>query len=88
MAYPKRKARVMGLSDALKAQKVPVGGPRCQVGRLLHTLPADDVDALAEALDSDMTHASISRALIEEGHRVTAITVGRHRREECSCGTF
>lgn len=77
----------MGLSEALKAQIAPKRGPKCHVWRLLQTLPADDLDALTCALDSDMTHATISRALIDEGHRVSAITIGRHRRGECACGT-
>lgn len=71
------------LADAI-ASETTRKGPRCDTGRLLEQLPADQQADLLAAFDSDVTTAAIVRALTKLGHRVPT-TVGRHRNGECSC---
>ena len=76
----------MSLSDALQYERIArqQKGPRCTMCLLLESLPDADRDALQVALDDEsFTHAGIARALRSEGHVFLAITVSRHRRQEC-----
>lgn len=75
----------MTLAAALEQHKPTRKGPRCTMCDLMDTLDKRDIAALTAALaDETFTHAAISRALRAEGHKVSAITVGRHRKGECS----
>ena len=75
----------MTLAAALEQHKPTRKGPRCTMCDLMDILDKRDSTALAAALaDETFTHAAISRALRAEGHKVSAITVGRHRKGECS----
>lgn len=77
----------MALADAIKAEVVARKWPTCTIAALLSTLDKADAKALSSALaDPRVTGAAISRALVREGHRVSAETVMRHRNEECRCG--
>lgn len=62
-------------------------GPRCTVGTLLDSLPADEADALATMLeDMAWTGEAIGKLITAEvGVRVQGGTVARHRRGACSC---
>lgn len=75
----------MTLAAALEQHKPTRKGPRCTMCDLTEQLDKRDMAALTAALaDETFTHAAIARALRAEGHKVSAITVGRHRKGECS----
>ena len=75
----------MGLKDALEAERRQRPGFRCSVCKLLDDLPADDAEALREALrDPQVQGSQIARALQSEGHEVKQNTVTRHRRGDCT----
>ncbi len=75
----------MGLKDALQAQQRGRPGFRCSVCKLLAELPADDAEALREAVIDPMVQGSqIARALQSEGYDIKQNTVTRHRRGDCS----
>jgi len=57
----------------------------CSVGRLLATMPDDDITALRQMLASKMSAAQIYTALTAEGYTVGRGTIGNHRRGDCSC---
>ena len=79
----------MSLANALR--NIPEAQHRhrkCGVGVLLDTLNTDDSTALAEALaNPDLTGSSIAHVLKNGGHRISANTLNRHRRGDCTCGT-
>lgn len=59
-------------------------GPRCQMCTLLAQLPDDEAAALRDALtDTAFTHATLSRILTANGHRIAPGTIRRHRVGEC-----
>lgn len=61
-------------------------GLRCGVERLMEKLESGDRKVLQAALDDrDVEHAAIVRVLKAEGHKLSALTVGRHRNGECRC---
>lgn len=75
----------MTLAAALQQHKPTRKGPRCTMCELASELDKRDHAALTAALaDESFTHAAISRALKAEGHRISPITVGRHRKGECA----
>lgn len=77
----------MSFSDRA-AEPAPrsVSGTRCTLGQLLIQLPADESAALQTILDNDAWgHTAIYRMILDEGHHVSKLGVGRHRKRECSC---
>jgi len=75
----------VGLKDALETERRKRPGYRCTICTLLDELPAEDAEALREALgDSGIQGSQIARALQSEGHTVAQNTVTRHRRRDCS----
>ena len=76
----------MKLADAL-AQEATLPGPKCGIHTALQALSEEDRGTLMAALENrDVTGAAISRALATIGHKMTAFTVNRHRKGDCSCG--
>ena len=73
----------MALADHLTT-KSPIRSV-CSVGRLLATMPDDDITALRQMLASKMSAAQIYTALTAEGYTVGRGTIGNHRRGDCSC---
>jgi hypothetical protein len=59
-------------------------GPKCDVQRMLHTVP-ELTDEITELLRShDVPHAATARVLSDAtGVEVEADTIGRHRRGQC-----
>jgi hypothetical protein len=75
----------MGLADALDtAVAAQTKGPICTLCWVETKLSDTDRAALDAALESELTHAVIARALQSEGHNVKTGTVARHRRFECA----
>ncbi len=75
----------MGLKDALETERQKRPGYRCSVCTLLTELPAEDAEALQDALRTPEVQGSmIARALQSEGHEIKQNTVTRHRRGDCS----
>lgn len=76
----------MSLRDQIHAESVIKKGPTCSVLILLGELNKDDAEALREAMaDAKVPGTSIARALLREGHRMSANNIQRHRRGMCSC---
>ena len=73
----------MALADHLTT-KSPIRSV-CSVGRLLATMPDDDITALRQMLASKMSAAQIYTALTAEGYTVGREMIGNHRRAQCSC---
>lgn len=76
----------MRLAD-METQPI-TGTPRCSIGAALTSLDDEDADTLQRWLDDpDKSARWIKWALGEAECRVTVglQTVGRHRRNECSC---
>jgi hypothetical protein len=75
----------MALADALDtAVASQTKGPTCTLCVTVNKLSDADKAALDAALESELTHAVIARALQSEGHNVKTGTVARHRRFECA----
>lgn len=75
----------MSLAAALAVEAGRKPGPRCTLCVVLDRLPESDAAALTAALDGDeVTSAGIARALLREGHKISAVTVRRHRAKECA----
>lgn len=74
----------MALSDAL-IEATKARGPRCSMCVIAEGLTEADRASLDAALvDLSVTSAAITRALVSEGHKVSAESVRRHRSGECS----
>lgn len=87
-------AEAQSLADRLTtARTARQGGFPCSVQVALDSLQPDDRAALQGALDtpygdpSCVPNGVLATLLIEHGvpKRVSAQTVGRHRRHECNC---
>jgi len=75
----------MGLADALDtAVASQTKGPICTLCWVETKLSDTDRAALTLAMESELSHAVIARALQSEGHNVKTGTVARHRRFECA----
>jgi hypothetical protein len=63
-------------------------GPRCAIGRALDELEPEASRLLGQALGHpEVMHTTIAQKMRELwGIRVSHATVGRHRRQGCSCG--
>ncbi len=76
----------MSLADALARELTPPG-PKCSVAYMMKRLDPSDLATFTTALaNADITAAAISRALRNVGEEVSAFSVNRHRKGECSCG--
>jgi len=90
----------MGLADAIHNEFDKVQRRICHLGRIVRTMPDDDRDALAAAVDkvraeringgvrnsnSMVTAAAIRRALVAEGYTVSKDTVEKHVAGTCGC---
>ena len=61
--------------------------PVCGYQTLLDTLDKpDQVDLETAMSDHSIQGSAIERALRHRGHSITATTLRRHRRGDCSCG--
>jgi len=61
--------------------------PVCGYQTLLDTLDKpDQVDLETAMSDHSIQGSAIERALRQRGHGITATTLRRHRRGDCSCG--
>jgi len=78
----------VSLAAAFKEHELAATPRReCGVVVILKTLTDNDSAAVQEALDNPrLTGTSIARVLSDAGHPVSANTVNRHRRQDCSCG--
>lgn len=76
----------MSLASAIAREMQPPG-PKCAVATVMKLMDPDDVATLNAALvDKDITAAAIGRALRSIGVDVSAFSVRRHQKGECSCG--
>lgn len=75
----------MKFAEALQ-QETHTQGPPCSVATVLDQLDAEDRAALLAALDNGTPLTAIARALNAVGYRITAHTIGRHRKGDCRCG--
>ena len=78
-----RTGGVVSLADRITSQR-PVRNV-CSVGKLLATMPDDDIAALRQMLAGCMSSTQIYAALTAEGYTVGRGTIGNHRRGDCSC---
>lgn len=75
----------MSLADALKKETIKPG-TTCTVATLIDRLGPDDQKVFLTAIaDRAVSLAGIARALTKIGERISADTLGRHRRRECAC---
>ena len=58
-------------------------GPRCTICRYILTLSEDEAAALTDAFASDLMTSAITKALNNTGQQFAAMTVARHRKNEC-----
>jgi hypothetical protein len=72
--------------DEFEAENTGSRGTPCTIATVIETLDVEHAQRLQSALDAKhIQHAAIARVLTKWGHRVTAATVGRHRRQLCRC---
>ncbi|MFJ5532475.1 hypothetical protein [Streptomyces sp. NPDC093261] len=77
----------MSLADRLNALEPGPRRPVCSIRTAGEAMSKADRQALTDFLaDRRYSGRQISDALRAEGFAVSAITVNRHRRGECSCG--
>ena len=72
------------LSERLSNIQKPT--TECQVQRLKRELPAEDAQALEEALEGRLSIRLIHKAIREEGYRISRENLGIHRMGRCLCG--
>ena len=79
--------RALGFSESFKkCQEQPQNRP-CRVEVIRRGFDGDDRVQFEKILDDpSVPHSLIVRALAVEGIKVSASTVGLHRRGACSCG--
>lgn len=79
--------RALGFSESFKkCQEQPQNRP-CRVEVIRRGFDGDDRVQFEKILsDPSVPHSLIVRALAVEGIKVSASTVGLHRRGACSCG--
>jgi hypothetical protein len=78
----------MPLSEAATTVTKPKAGGVCSIRLLLARLdPADRVWLTERLMQpvSAVQNSWLSRVLAEDGHRVQAQTIARHRRRDCEC---
>jgi hypothetical protein len=87
---PTRELRTVSLREAAQAVESTKPGPKCGVHILKLELEKDDRATLVEWLDPDSGRKSswIADVLKSEDHDISEITIARHRRGKCSCGTL
>jgi hypothetical protein len=75
------------LADAIAATAATPNRAQCSIAKLLEgALTKANAQDLRDALaNQDLPSAAISRGLDAVGHRVSALTVQRHRRGSCAC---
>jgi hypothetical protein len=66
------------------------GGTRCTVARILDGMSVEDAAALNHVIDRTDVYASqIARALVDNGHAISAGMISHHRRRKrgggCTC---
>lgn len=91
----------MALSDKLKQEQVPTHfGPRCTVWVIRESLSEEDRQAMDEAIrkirearsqglrsgQSGYNCRWLQEILVQEGHPISALTLQKHVRHQCSCG--
>jgi hypothetical protein len=75
-----------GLLDEIMALNNGRPGTVCGINKLYEALPAEDTEALKQAIADPMVKATaIARALKGRGYQITDSVVTRHRRKECVC---
>jgi hypothetical protein len=73
------------LIDLIRAESI-IPGPECAVRTVLRKLSETDAADLETVFASeDFSTAAIYRALKKAGHEIHVSTLGRHRRQECTC---
>lgn len=73
------------LIDLIRAESI-IPGPECAVRTVLKKLDHKDAADLETAFASEeFSTAAIFRALKKAGHEIHVSTLGRHRRQECTC---
>ncbi len=78
----------MGFHERAQAAKANKGGPRCTIGVLIERAEPDYAESLQAALaDPYIGPSVIETVLHEDGHDISAGTIGRHRRGQCKCLT-
>ncbi|MFF4276132.1 hypothetical protein [Streptomyces sp. NPDC001536] len=78
---------LMGALNQLTDQPPAPRGPRCTVSTILEVLDEDTAQKLRTLLDAPGISATqIANALSDNGHRVQAPAVARHRRRGASNG--
>lgn len=83
----------MALVDQLKELETArrnSGGTRCSVARILDGMSAEEAAALNHVIDRTDVYASqIARALVDNGHSISAGMISHHRRRKrgggCTC---
>lgn len=55
---------------------------------LIKLSAGEQADLRTAIADPDIACSAIERALRQRGHTVSATTLRRHRRKDCSCGRF
>lgn len=64
----------------------PPTGPQCGIAMLMPALDKKTQDLLKAAMQNAYAPSTaIAQAMSDQGHRVSAHTVQRHRRGECRC---
>lgn len=78
----------MSLRRAVAAASATPRHRLCTVTLIRMDLDPDDAADLDEMLaDRSITGKALSAGLQSLGHHVTPVTINRHRRGECSCGS-
>jgi hypothetical protein len=75
----------MGLLDDIRAEP-PRHSLKCNVATVKEAMTKKDRSDLEDALaDVMIPTATIARVLERNGHKLSAGSIGRHRRGDCAC---
>jgi hypothetical protein len=76
----------VSLSQRIKDARPDAPPSSCGIRKALDALGLDDAEALVQVVYErrDLSSATVSRLLAEEGIDIGAHTIGRHRRRQCA----
>ena len=59
---------------------------RCRIVTILDALDPGDAKVVTEAInDPAVTNSALAKVLTSNGHEISNVAIGRHRRGDCAC---
>ena len=74
----------LSLDDFVSASKP--NRMKCRIVMILDSLDPADAKVVAEAISNPaVTNSALAKVLTSNGHEISNVAIGRHRRGDCAC---